>query len=258
MTNTYAFVDHSDDPDNAADWQDRVDRWPAIAAYKRIVDERIGAPRPVLDVGCGTGFDLARIGDGGVGVDRSFTMTRRAQRFSPVAIADAAALPFADGAFAAARADRVLQHLNDPEQALDELVRVVRPGGLVAVSDPDQGTLVIELPWVRPALVDAMRRDRRDRQYRNGELARQYAELFAARGLVDITVDATALVLTDPDDAFGLPSWVRTRAGESAGESDRATAADVEEWEAGVERARHEPGFLYVVSYLVTVGHRAG
>jgi SAM-dependent methyltransferase len=211
MTNTYAFVDDSGDPDDAADWQDRIDRWPAVAAYKRIVDDRIGGERPVLDVGCGTGFDLVRIGAGGVGVDRSFTMARRAHRVSPVAIADAAALPFVDGAFAAVRADRVLQHLPDPERALDELVRVVRPGGVVAVADPDQGTLVIELPWVRPALVEVMRRDRRDRQYRNGLLSRSYARLLAARGLLDVSVDATTLVLTDPDDAFGFPAWMPRR-----------------------------------------------
>jgi SAM-dependent methyltransferase len=253
VTYTYAFVDDSDDPDDAADWQDRIDRWPAIAAYKRIIDDRIGGQRPVLDVGCGTGFDLARVGAGGFGVDLSFTMARRARRFSPVAIADAIALPFVDAAFAGVRADRILQHLPDPERALDELVRVVRPGGVVAVADPDQGTLVIELPWVRPALVEAMRRDRCDRQYRNGRLARNCARLLAGRGLVDIDVDATTLVLTDPDDAFGFPAWVRTRAEEGQG----LTTADVEEWEAGVERARREPGFVYAVSYLVTTGRRA-
>jgi SAM-dependent methyltransferase len=253
MTNTYAFVDDSDDPEDAADWQDRIDRWPAIAAYKRIVDDRIGTARPVLDVGCGTGFDLARIGRGGVGVDRSSTMVRRARQSSPaVAIADAAALPFPDRTFAGVRADRVLQHLPEPERALDELARVVRPGGVVAVADPDQGTLVIELPWVRPALVDAMRRDRRDRQYRNGGVSRKYAAYLAASGLVDITVDATTLVLTDPDDAFGFPTWMRTRSCEVGGPTQR----DVEEWESGVERARHEPGFVYAVSYLVTSGRR--
>jgi SAM-dependent methyltransferase len=254
MTNTYAFVDDSDDPENAADWQDRINRWPAIAAYKRIVDDRIGAERPVLDVGCGTGLDLARIGPGSVGVDRSMTMARRARGASPaVAIADAAALPFADSSFAGARTDRVLQHLPEPERALDELARVVRPGGIVAVADPDQGTLVIELPWVRPTLVDAMRRDRRDRQYRNGSVSRKYAAHLAARGFVDISVDATTLVLTDPDDAFGFPTWMRTR----SREPDGPTPGDVEEWEAGVERARHEPGFVYAVSYLVTSGRRA-
>ncbi len=97
-----------------------------------------------------------------------------------------------------------------------------------------------------------MRRDRRDRQYRNGGVSRTYAAHLASRGLVDITVDATALVLTDPDDASGLPTWVRIRSREAGGPTPR----DVEEWEAGVERARQEPGFVFAVSYLVTSGRR--
>ena len=40
---------------------------------------------------------------------------------------DALALPFEDGTFDAARSDRVLMFLNDPQKALSELVRVTKP-----------------------------------------------------------------------------------------------------------------------------------
>ena len=34
VTATYDNVDRSDDPQGAVDWQERVDSWPAIQAYK--------------------------------------------------------------------------------------------------------------------------------------------------------------------------------------------------------------------------------
>ncbi|MDQ1533790.1 MAG: ubiE/COQ5 methyltransferase family, partial [Actinomycetota bacterium] len=79
MSFTYASVDDGDDPRGAADWQDRIDAWPAIRAYKQHARQQLPAHGPVLDVGCGTGGDLAALGVGrAVGLDPSVTMCRRA------------------------------------------------------------------------------------------------------------------------------------------------------------------------------------
>jgi ubiquinone/menaquinone biosynthesis C-methylase UbiE len=48
--------------------------------------------------------------------------------------ADAMALPFLDKSFDAAIAMHMLYHAPEPEQALDEIVRVLRPGGVAAVT----------------------------------------------------------------------------------------------------------------------------
>jgi SAM-dependent methyltransferase len=50
-------------------------------------------------------------------------------------LGDITALPFADGSFDVAFAHTVLMHLRDPQAALREMRRVVRPGGIVAVRD---------------------------------------------------------------------------------------------------------------------------
>ena len=50
---------------------------------------------------------------------------------------DVHALPFADATFDVTHAHQVLQHIADPVQALREMRRVTKPGGLVAVRDVD-------------------------------------------------------------------------------------------------------------------------
>src|SRR5262249_61213247 len=49
-------------------------------------------------------------------------------------------MPFADGSFDVVYAHQVLQHLRERGSAVREMLRVVRPGGLVAVRDVDWGT----------------------------------------------------------------------------------------------------------------------
>jgi SAM-dependent methyltransferase len=49
------------------------------------------------------------------------------------------ALPFADGAFDCVIISEVLEHLDDDDAAIEELSRVLRPGGILAVSVPREG-----------------------------------------------------------------------------------------------------------------------
>lgn len=51
-------------------------------------------------------------------------------------------LPFADATFDVVLANTVLFHLSDPVRALSEMRRVLRPGGIAAVSDDDLSTSV--------------------------------------------------------------------------------------------------------------------
>jgi ubiquinone/menaquinone biosynthesis C-methylase UbiE len=58
---------------------------------------------------------------------------------------DAYALPFPDGSFDVVNANALLQHLGDPIRALREFRRVLRPGGIAAVSgDADWSAWIIE------------------------------------------------------------------------------------------------------------------
>jgi len=200
VTFTYAAVDQSPDPAQAVVWQERLNDRPAIRTYKERTYELVAGAEPILDVGCGPGTDAAALGMARVlGLDPSSAMCRRAStRGVTVCRGEAGALPFADQTFDACRADRVLQHLADPSAALDELIRVIRPGGRVVVADPDQESLTLHVPGVSDQLTDQVRRLRRDVGYRNGRLASHLPELLTIAGLTDITVEAFPLVITDP------------------------------------------------------------
>jgi SAM-dependent methyltransferase len=52
-------------------------------------------------------------------------------------LARADRIPFADDRFDVARAERVLQHCDDPGRVVAEMVRVVRPGGKLVLIDTD-------------------------------------------------------------------------------------------------------------------------
>jgi demethylmenaquinone methyltransferase / 2-methoxy-6-polyprenyl-1,4-benzoquinol methylase len=103
----------------------------------------VGPGDRVLDVATGTG-DLAlelarRVGPTGevIGSDFSEGMLEQARRKAAGAvrfeIANALALPYADGEFAAATVGFGARNFSDLDQGLREMTRVVRPGGRVVV-----------------------------------------------------------------------------------------------------------------------------
>lgn len=115
----------------------------------------------VLEVGCGNGVFLSglaeRVYPSGrvVGIDHADAFVIEAQKnaaASPhakvisVEQADAYRLPFADASFDVAHCERVLMHLEDPTAAIREMARVVRPGGLVVVAEPDWAGMRFDHP----------------------------------------------------------------------------------------------------------------
>jgi SAM-dependent methyltransferase len=248
VSQTYSDVDGSADPVEAAAWQERMASWPAIRAYKERTYELIAGSGRVIDIGCGPGVDVVALGHDCVGVDPSGTMLAAAtRRGADVCRADAHCLPFRDGAFQAARADRVFQHLADPTAALREMVRVVARGGRLVVADPDQESLVIRVPGVRQGVLDRLESLRRDLGYRNGTLVSRIPELFDDVGVELTDVDAFVLTIRDPSEAFGLPTWPRGWRTE-----DGFTDEELVEWDQAMRS--NARGFVYLVTFLVVAG----
>ncbi len=106
-----------------------------------------------LDVGCGPGsvsVGLARwVGSGEViAIDVSEEVLESARRRSGEVRnlryekADVYELPYEDSFFDVVHAHQVLQHLAEPVRALSEMMRVLKPGGAVAVRDGDFETFI--------------------------------------------------------------------------------------------------------------------
>lgn len=205
---------------------DRLSGEPFYDGYKRRLREVLGARRGsrILDIGAGAG-DTARAltedhGAVVVALDRSVTMAAamRDRAVPRVLAADGHRLPFGSASFDGVLADRVLQHVADPEQVLDEMVRVLRPGGRIALADPDYGTQTLDIG--DEALGRRVLRFRAEFGLRNGTLAHRHAGLLAGRGLREITMEARTLVVRDSsavDNVMGLRSWAHTAAPRASG-----------------------------------------
>ena len=117
------------------------------AAWDRILDLVLAGRRALdaLDAGCGTGFlsfELAARGHHVTGVDFAPAMLAEARRKATergVSVrfeeADAERLPFTPGCFDLVISRHVLWTLPHPEAAVEEWIRVLRPGGRLVVVD---------------------------------------------------------------------------------------------------------------------------
>lgn len=124
---------------------DRARRQAALLAAA-LGPARAARPRTVLDIGCGDGTAAATTeralhGDGYrvIGVDWSQDALRRAATRLTAVRGELAppGLPFRTGAADAVLFSEVIEHLVDPDAALDELRRVLRPGGHLLLSTPN-------------------------------------------------------------------------------------------------------------------------
>jgi ubiquinone/menaquinone biosynthesis C-methylase UbiE len=119
------------------------------AAWDRILDLVVpSGPLDALDVGCGTGFlslELSRRGHRVVGVDLAPTMLELAGQKAQAQglavrfeAADAENLPYPAGSFDLVISRHVLWTLPHPQAAVDDWLRVLRPGGRLAIIDGAQ------------------------------------------------------------------------------------------------------------------------
>ena len=115
--------------------------------YRAVAEAlRLGSDDRFLEIGCGSGFFLWKYASGtaaSAGLDHSADMVamagRRNRRRVQAGAAefrqgDAASLPWQDGSFTAAAAIATFMFWPQPQDALKEIHRILRPGGRLVIS----------------------------------------------------------------------------------------------------------------------------
>ncbi len=129
----------------------RSHRWRTAENSASFLLSHLTPGMALLDVGCGPGTITAdfaaRLGDGSVvGIDLAEEVVALAREHPSSSgadltflVGDVYGLEFEDASFDVVFAHQVLQHLGQPVDALREMRRVLKPGGLLAVRDGDYG-----------------------------------------------------------------------------------------------------------------------
>lgn len=262
----FSHVDQTSNPRSYVEKLDRTGSRPTWTAIKRrmtaLLEIKPGCR--VLDVGCGTGDDAsaiaALVGRGGlaVGIDLSQTMLSEARsRHGPASLplafclTRAEGLSFAEGSFDCCRCERVLQHLERPAAAIAEMARVVRPGGRVAVAEPDYGGMTIQ--GADPAVTRRLIA-RRSGHFRSGTVGRGLALLLRAAGFQGVTIT----LITDATESLspGVLDVFRESFVEPARSAGDISANDGERWLHDLEDAGRTGRFRHATPIFVAGGRK--
>lgn len=238
---------------------DRLAATDVARSYKQVMLDAL-AVRPgqrLLDLGCGPGTDLGSLAaavtaSGAVlGVDSDPEMVAKARARTAelpqveIRLADAQELPYESGSVDGARTDRVLQHVADPARVLAEARRVLRPGGLLVMGEPDWDSLAVDHRDLASAR--GYTRHLTDRIVRNGVIGRQLARLAVEAGFAVPAVVPVTSVFRDVRAADRILGLQRNT--ERAVAAGYLAAPAAREWLAGLSA---EP-FLAAVTLYVTV-----
>jgi ubiquinone/menaquinone biosynthesis C-methylase UbiE len=172
----------------------------SMQATRKLVDlSHIRSGQCVLEVGCGVGATVCylakSLGCRVVGVDvveRMLTQARARARSEQVmrevafAVGDARTLPFADESFDAVLMESVNVFFEDKRQAINEYVRVTKPGGYVGLT---------EMTWLETSSAEMA--DYYKRVVHAGALdADGWRTLLADAGLEDVTGSAQSVEMS--------------------------------------------------------------
>lgn len=244
-------------------------RWDSIRTLRAWEREHLHlrAGDRLLDVGCGLGdttLALAEhVGATGavVGIDASRAMLAIAQerargctgsvRFT---VGDATALDEPDRSFDVVRCERTLQWIADPEAAVHELARVLRPGGRLSLIDTDWSTL--ELDVGDPSVTAAVRRALHTERNRPSNVGSRLGALVRSAGL-DVLAETTVRhrwtewdpdASPAPDGCFSMRSLA-----EDLVDAGQLIPADVDHFVAAVHDAARAGRFAMALSMFAVV-----
>jgi SAM-dependent methyltransferase len=170
----------------------------------KVLHEAIAVnPRTALDIGCGRGtllrrLQAARPGCELFGVEISALSAAEASasgvRVFEASIADG--LPLADGSMQLVIMGEVIEHLFDPDAALDEVKRVLAPGGTLILTTPNLASWsnrLLLLAGIQPFFTETSTRKKYGRVFavlgNRNPMVEGHLRIYTKRALVDLIED---------------------------------------------------------------------
>jgi len=221
-----------------------------LQELKRIERAMVRPATSVLDVGCGFGLETERLarlvapGQPVAGIDSSAHFIAEADRRAKAAglniaykVALAEALPYPDASFDHVRAERLLIYLTDVPKAIGEMRRVLKPGGVVAVIEPDFGTTTINManrPLVRRVMAHEA-----DTAVKQSWLPAQLPKMFEDAGLRDVAINTRVVIFPQQ-----LGAEYFTSVAENAAKDKAISGAELDAWKSEIAEL-HKAGRLF-------------
>lgn len=214
----------------------------------------------ILDAGCGVGEVTRELGSlvgrtGQVmGIDLSENMVAEARRRTEgtglsveYRQGDIHRLDLPSNSFDGCRSSRVFIYLDDPRQALSELLRLTRPGGAVVLFEPELDSWALDGP--EPAVVRKLVHFWAD-QLRNPWIGRRIPGLFRSLGVSELAVVPVAGTWNlGMLETFGLYPVL-----EKAIQQGVATRTEVDVWVEFMKQANQNGSFYGSMSGVVVRG----
>ena len=185
------------------DWLDNTPGYKVRQAHLELLGLTSLRGKKILDVGCGPGtygLMLAQCGNEVVGVEISPASVQEANRRAKekgvtftAQVGDLEKLPFADNTFDVCFCGWVLHHFPDVDASVSELARVLKPGGVMAMVEPNEtnaamrfSRFVEDLPFMRKWVL----KEGWDTPNRTINTHKQYVDALAKYNIKDIKVSS--------------------------------------------------------------------
>ena len=274
---------HTDNPDHHEEYAHGYDSALTLKLHaSRTVDNQAGWFLPylqpdmtLLDCGCATGsitVGLAKtVALGQVtGVDISEVEIERARERAAEAelsnvrfeVGNIYQLDFPDNSFDALFSHNVLEHMAEPSRALQEMQRVLKPGGVIGIRDVDLGGVLIapanELIERSLAIYEA------DWEGVNGHprLGRRLGGLLTEAGFVEIEASASYEVYSDPEGLrfigqIGVSRMTEVDFAKRVVKRGLATSAELEAMKEVWQAWQELPDAFFAIAHGEAVGRKA-
>ena len=264
---SWETVDRSADPSAFVTYLDRLDASALMHAYRLEFIDRLPLQRGqwILDAGCGTGADALelrdRVGSDGwvAGLDASRQMVHRAREIASekadarpsYAAGDIRCLPTVSDRFDGVICNRVLMHLRHSLQALKEMVRALKPGGWIALCEPDCSLMKMEPEGRASQAILATH----CASFENGTVGAMLGTLVKATGCRVVEELERRPVMRDLEVARSMLNLERSVT--AAEQSGALTQDEIQSWRSQIATAAKSGSFRLQVAARICIGRKA-